>query len=373
MAPCKRLAAVAVLAAAAAAGPTPSHAQTTTVTQTNLVANLAGVAPTLDKNLQNPWGIANTPGGALWISDNNAGLSTLYTGTGSIVPLVVKLPPAAGETAGSPTGIVWNPAQGQFEFVESGTTVTSTFIFDSEDGQISAWAPIPGQPSPTTATVVVDNSKAKAVYKGLAFGTNVAGNFIFATNFHAGTVEAYDKTFTLTALKGSFSDPGIPKSYAPFGIQNIDGDLFVTYGKQDAAKHDEVFGAGFGFVDVFSTEGVLIKRFATRGVLNAPWGVVRAPYGFGSFAGKILVGNFGDGWINSFRDIGGGGSAGPLTNSQGAPIVIPGLWGLVTGSGSGTDPDALYFTAGPNNETNGVFGSLTATVSTTAAPGGSGW
>jgi uncharacterized protein (TIGR03118 family) len=374
----KHITALAALAGAIAAGPTPGHAQITTITQTNLVSNLKGKALTLDPNLQNPWGIANFPGGPLWISDNNAGLTTLYTGAGAIVPLVVTVPPAPGQkagTLGSPTGIVWNPIAGTggFTFMQDGATVSALFIFDSEDGTIQAWAPGTSGTPPKTTTIVVNNAPKNAVYKGLAFGTNAVGAFIFATDFRLGTVEAYDTTFTLTKLTGTFADPMIPKGYAPFGIQNIDGDLFVTYAKQDAAKHDEVFGAGFGFVDVFSTEGVLLKRFASGGVLDAPWGVVRAPYGFGGFAGEILIGNFGNGWINSFP-VTGGLSTGPLSNA-GKALVIRGLWSLVTGSAADTNPDALYFTAGPNDETNGIFGSLTAKVAATTPPptGGSGY
>ncbi len=362
MARLKGLTAAAALAAAIAAGPTPGQAQTVEFTQTNLVSNLAGKAPTLDKNLQNPWGVANVPGGALWVSDNNSGLSTLYNGLGDIIPLVVTVAWPANQTIGSPTGIVWNPTSG-FTFSESGTTVAALFIFDSEDGTISAWAPIPGQPAPGSTTIVVDNSTTGAVYKGLAFGTNASGTFIFATNFRAGTVEAYNNAFKLTTLTGTFADPNIPAGYAPFGIQNIDGDLFVTYAKQDKPKHDEVFGNGFGYVDVFSTAGVLLSRFAANGPLNAPWGVVRAPYGLGSLAGQIMVGNFGNGWINAYP-VGGGTSTGPLVTTKGKPIAIPGLWTVATGSGSDTDPDTLYFTAGPQHETNGMFGKLTATVST---------
>lgn len=352
------LATAATLAAAAAAVPLAAHAQTTIVSRVNLDSNLAGKAITQDKNLQNAWGIANVPGGAFWISDNNSGLSTLYSGTGAVIPLVVTLTPPAGQTVANPTGIVWNPSSSAFSFMESGTAVSALFIFDGEEGTISAWAPLPGKSPPTATTIVVDNSKGGAVYKGLAYGTNATGNFIFATNFHAGTVEAYDSSFALTALKGTFSDPQIPKDFAPFGIQNIDGDLFVTYARQDAQKHDEVRGPGLGYVNVFSTDGVLLKRFASRGELNAPWAVVRAPYSFGSLAGQILIGNFGNGWINAFPAA-GGTETGWLVNGKGEPVAIPGLWALTQGTGADADPGVLYFTAGPSDETNGLFGTLT--------------
>ena len=346
--------------------------------QTNLVANKAGVAPVTDPNLQNPWGAAWAPGGPLWTSDNNDGLSTLYTGAGTIIPLVVTIPGTAIDAAATsnPDGIVWNPNPGQFLISGNGTKAGATFIFDGEDGGIWAWTPAvdpinprPGAAATSTATLVLDNSliagKPGAVYKGLAYGTNMHGNFIFATNFRAGTVEVYDASFKLTKLDGSFTDPNIPANFAPFGIANIDGDLFVTYAEQDPAtgNHDPVVGDGLGFVDVFSTDGVFIRRFASRGVLNAPWGVVRAPLGFGSKGGDILIGNFGNnghfgGWINAFDSR--GQFRGELRSPQGKPISIDGLWSLYFGTFAASDGDTLYFTAGPNNQLDGIFGKITA-------------
>ena len=328
--------------------------------QTNLVSDIPGMAPVHDPNLQNPWGGAWAPGGALWTSDNNDGLSTLYTGAGGIVPLVVTINQgAAGQTA-APTGIVWNPNSGN-QFLFPGTKLGAIFIFDGEDGTITAWNP---GVAPTNALVEVDNSQpGGAVYKGLAYGTNVHGNFIFAANFRAGTVEAYNTKFQLTTLDGSFTDPNIPAGFAPFGIANIDGDLFVTYAQQDGPKHDPVVGDGLGFVDVFSTDGVFIRRFASRGVLNAPWGVVRAPLGFGSKGGDILIGNFGNnghfgGWINSFDNR--GHFQGELRSPAGKPIFIDGLWSLYFGTFAASVGDTLYFTAGPNNQLDGIFGKITA-------------
>jgi uncharacterized protein (TIGR03118 family) len=337
--------------------------------QTNLVSNLPNVAQTLDPNLQNSWGVANAPGGPLWVSDNNDGLSTLYDGNGAIVPLVVTIPLPPGQTpppAAAPTGIVWNPTTA-FTVTVGATTAPATFIFDSENGTIIAWNPTvdPITSGKSTATIVVNNSAAGAVYKGLAFGTNVHGNFLFATNLFAGTVEVYDSNFAPATLDGNFSDPAIPAGFAPFGIANIDNNLYVTYAKQNAQKNDVVAGTGLGFVDVFTTDGVLIKRFASAGPLNAPWGVVRATQNFGEFSGQILIGNFGSqgnaaGWINAFSGGEDNQFLGPLRNAQGKPISINGLWSIVFGTFLNSVADTLYFTAGPNNQTDGLYGTIVA-------------
>jgi len=344
--------------------------------QTNLVANVPGAAANFDAALQNAWGVANAPDGPLWISDNNDGLSTLYDGNGKKTPLNVTIPLPAGRVAppaAAPTGLVWNPTTG-FTITGNGTTAPAVFIFDTEDGTIAAWNPAadpitPGTPATSTATRVVDNSRVGAVYKGLAFGTNKNGNFLFATNFAAGTVEAYDNKFAPAKLDGNFTDPNIPAGFAPFGIANIDNNLFVTYAKQNAQKNDVVAGAGLGFVDVFTTDGAFVRRFASRGGLNAPWGVVRATQKQGRFSGDILIGNFGStgefaGWINAFSAGADNDFHGPLLNEQGRPISIDGLWSLFFGTFLNSDADTLYFTAGPNNQTNGLFGSLVAQVRT---------
>jgi uncharacterized protein (TIGR03118 family) len=337
---------------------------------TNLVANTKNLVQPLDPQLQNAWGVANAPGGPLWVSDNNDGLSTLYDGNGVKQGLVVTIPLPAGKVpppAAAPTGMVWNPTT-SFPITVGSTTAPATFIFDSEDGTITAWNPAVdpiAAGGKSTATTVVDNSAKGAVYKGLAFATNTHGNFLFATNFAAGTVEVYDKNFTLTTLDGNFSDPNIPAGFAPFGIANIDNNLFVTYAKQNAQKNDVVAGAGQGFVNVFSTDGALIKRFASGGVLNAPWGVTRATQNFGQFSGSILIGNFGEqgqfsGWINAFDGGNQNDSQGPLRDATDKPIVIDSPWALVFGTFLNSDADTLYFTAGPNQQTNGLFGKIVA-------------
>ena len=216
---------------------------------------------------------------------------------------------------------------------------------------------------PDQAVLAVDKSPG-AVYKGLVFGTNHHGVFLFATNFRAGTIDVFAangsqgfRPATPTEIEGDFTDPDIPAGFAPFGIQNINGDLLVTYAMQDAKKHDDVAGPGHGFVDIFDTDGHLLRRFASRGTLNSPWGVARASFAFGRFSGDILVGNFGDGQINAFDS--DGKFLGALKDGDGQPIVIDGLWTLTLGGGRNSSSDTLYFTAGPNGEADGLFGTIT--------------
>jgi uncharacterized protein (TIGR03118 family) len=334
---------------------------------TKLLSDQSGAATNQDSNLKNSWGVAFTSGGsAFWIADNNAGLSTLYAGDGTPVNIFpsgttpqngVVIPGPKGSSSSfvaAPTGIVWNPSSG---FTVPGTSTPALFIFDTEDGTISAW--VGGLSPANQAVLAVDNSQGGngAVYKGLAFGVNVNGAFIFATNFRAGTIEVYDPTFKSATTDGGFKDPNIPAGYAPFGIQNINGDLFVTYALQNAQKHDDVAGPGHGFVDVFDTDGHLLQRFAQRGTLNSPWGVARASFAFGKFSGDILIGNFGDGRINVFDSQ--GHFIDQVEDSHGKPISIDGLWTLTLGGGRKSSSDTLYFTAGPNGETDGLFGTIT--------------
>ncbi len=325
--------------------------------------------------------MAFTPAASpFWIADNATGCSTLYDGQGMIVPLQVKIPLPGGVipasacvhldpkhpptvTPAAPTGMVWNPTTSPATgFLVPGTSLPASFIWDTEDGTISAWTG--GLTPPNQAVLAVDNSKLGpgAVYKGLVFGVNAKGVFLFATNFRAGTVDVFDHTYKTVATKGGFADPKIPAGFAPFGIQNINGDLFVTYAKQNAAKHDDVAGRGNGFVDVFDTDGNLLRRLASRGVLNSPWGVARASFAFGRFSGAILVGNFGDGRINAFDP--DGHFLGTLDNAHGKPIAIDGLWTLTLGGGRNSSSDTLYFTAGPNGETDGLFGTITPAAAT---------
>jgi uncharacterized protein (TIGR03118 family) len=255
-------------------------------------------------------------------------------------PLIVTIPPPG---ASAPTGQVFNG---------SASFGAAPFIFATEDGTIAAWN------GGTTAAIKA--SVVGAVYKGLAIGNNGSGDFLYATNFNAGTINVFDSNFSQVSLSGAFTDPNLPLGYAPFNIQNIGGKLYVTYAKQDAAKKDDVAGAGNGFVDVFDLNGSLQTRLITNGQLNSPWGLVLAPGTFGEFGNDLLVGNFGDGTINAF-DPTTGAFLGTLVNGHGNTIVNKGLWGLIFGNGgNGGDPNMLYFTAGiPGGgevEDHGLFG-----------------
>jgi len=313
--------------------------------------------------LLNPWGIAFFPGSPFWINDNGSGVSALYNGDGTgvsgVPALAVTIPPPRGGTSpAAPTGIVANTA---FSFaLRDGSP--AAFIFATEDGTISGWDG--GDRIPGTAELKVDNSTKRcsngatgAVYKGLAEGVNASGVFLYATNFRCATVDVFNGNFMPARPGGNFHDSSIPNDFAPFGIANIRGNLVVTYAKQDPQKHDDVAGPGNGFVDVFDTNGVLLERFATRGVLNSPWGIAEAPFNFGQFSGDLLIGNFGNGWINAFRR--NGSFHGTLTNASNYPIAIDGLWSIVFGGASVSSPSTLYFTSGPNRESDGLVGTLT--------------
>jgi len=323
--------------------------------QTNLVSDIPGLAATTDPNLVNAWGIAFSPGSPVWINDNGTGLATLYTGTGSIVPLVVTIPPPPGGSGSAPTGIVFNGG-GAFNVTENNVSGSSLFIFATEDGTISGWSP---GVDLFNAIVAVDNSNGGtgAVYKGLAIGTAGNGTFIYANNFHSGSVEMYDSNFTWVK---SFTDTDLPPGYAPFGIQNINNKLYVTFALQDEDKHDDVSGPGHGFLDVFDLDGNKLKRLLSHGELNSPWGLALAPANFGKFSGDLLVGNFGNGHINAFR-ITDGAARGHMLRPNGQTLAIDGLWGLKFGNDAAAGPsNTLLFTAGPNDEADGLFGSLQA-------------
>ena len=315
---------------------------------TNLVSDIAGVALRVDSNLVNPWGLAASATNTLWVADNGTGVSTLYGTDGVPVPLVVIIPPSASNTDGAnPTGTVFNSGSG-FVVTQNGVSGPSIFIFVGEDGSISGWNP---EVSPDHAILAVDDGDEGAVYKGTTLASTAAGDRLYVTNFHAGTVDVYDQNFM--EVSGGFVDPTLPDGYAPFGIRNINGLIYVTYAKQDPDKHDDVPGPGHGFVSVFDTSGHFIKRLISRGRLNSPWGPALAPQGFGIASGSLLVGNFGNGRINAFNPTTGDGR-GPLEQADGTPLAFDGLWSLYFIDTS------LFFTAGIAGEAHGLFGVIAA-------------
>jgi uncharacterized protein (TIGR03118 family) len=333
---------------------TASQSYATRYEQTNLVSDIPGLAANTDPNLKNPWGIASSATSPFWVSDNGTGLATLYDGSGTPRSLVVTIPPAPGGVGpGTPTGVVFN---GSSDF-EVAPTAPARFIFATEAGTIAGWAPSTG----TTAVTKVDNSAAGAVYKGLAIGNNGSGNLLYAANFGSNAINVFNGIYTPTSLPGSFVDPNLPAGFAPFNIQNLGGTLYVTYAKVDPADAEEdLAGPGNGFVDRFDTNGNLLNRLISHGPLNSPWGLAIAPAGFGFFSNDLLVGNFGDGRINAFDPI-TGAFLGTLIGPNGHPLVIDGLWGLRVGNGgNGGNPNTVYFTAGINDENDGLFGSIAA-------------
>lgn len=309
-----------------------------------------------DTNLVNPWGLAFGVTNPVWVANNGSGTSTIYDGQGNILPLVVTVPSANPSVLGTPTGMVFNNTTG-FVITSNGKSAAAAFIFATEDGTISGWAPSVNQ---TSAIIAVDNSATNAVYKGLARGADGKNAFLYATNFYNGTVDIFDSQFKPVNIPGAFVDPSLPQGYAPFGIQNINGDIYVTYAKQDATKHDEVKGEGLGAVDVFDAKGRFIKHLAVGGKLNAPWGVALAPASFGNFSNHLLVGNFGDGKINGYN-LGTNAFVGQLTDARGKVISLDGLWGIAFGNGFNNQPtDTLFFTAGPSDEAHGLYGTIQA-------------
>lgn len=327
-------------------------------TRVNLVSDIDGVARFSDTNLVNPWGLAFGPTSPFWVADNNGHVSTLYNGRGQAFPvgspLVVAIPTPTSPTGGAPTGLVFSGG-GDFMVSANSKSGPSIFLFSTEDGTILGWSPAV---SVTSAVIAKDNSSSGAVYKGLAIADTPQGNFLYATNFHAAVVEMYDSNFSLVK---TFTDPNVDTNFAPFGIQNIDGKLFVTFALQKLPdKHDDQSGPGNGFVDEFATDGTMIRRFASHGTLNSPWGLALAPDGFGKFSHHLIVGNFGDGRINAFdRE---GDFDAQLIDPEGNLLTINGLWALQFGNGAknGGSRHKLFFTAGIADESHGLFGFIKA-------------
>ena len=310
--------------------------------QHNLVSDIPGLASYTDPDLINPWGVASSATSPFWVADNGPGLATLYNSLGGKQGLVVTIPPVG---ASNPTGQVFNPNSANFGGAH--------FIFSTENGTIAAW-------SGGTNAALTYTSPVGAVFKGLALAANGPNTYLYATDFHNNAIDVFDTNFNKVSLGGSFTDPNLPAGYAPFGIQTSGGLLYVTYALQDAQMHDNQDCPGCGFVDVFDTNGNLVQRLASMGALNAPWGLAWAPSGFGQFGGDLLVGNFGDGTINVYDPITGTWLA-QLDDPNGNPITNDGLWNIGFGNGgNGGKKNILYFTAGLNDEADGLFGQISS-------------
>jgi len=349
--------------------------------QTNLVSDISGMAATFDPNLKNPWGITRSSGSPWWVSNNNSGTSTLYNATGQPILInppndFITVPPPgfAPGTQSAPTGIVFNGSA--TDFILS-TGKSAHFIFATEDGTISGWA------GGANAVLEVDNSDKGsghgAVYKGATSGEINGHKFLYVTNFRSGRVEVYDTNFKRVHLGDDAfkvdgdcdrddheshrdcDDERIPDGFAPFNIQNIGGSIFVTYAKQDAPKHDDVAGTGLGFVEIFTPKGRHIGHLEHGDWFNAPWGVVWTTRDFGEFSNSILVGNFGSGWIAAFNGF-TYKFEGFLKNPDDTLLTIDGLWSLTfANDGTAGLANTLYFSAGINDENDGLFGTITPT------------
>ncbi len=314
-----------------------------TYTQTNLASDIPGLAYQTDPNLKNPWGVAYSATSPFWVSNQGSGTSTLYDGAGNPVSLIVTIP--GGTPPSGPTGQVFNGTSG---FTLSNSKPAS-FIFDTLNGTIDAWNSGAG----TTAVQVA--STPGAVYTGLALASSGGSNYLYAAD-STGQIRVFDSNFKSVTLAGSFTDPNAVAGYSPFNIQLIGSDLYITYA-QLTAKGTGLPG---GYVDVFNTDGAFIQRLASGGALYAPWGLTLAPSGFGIYGNDLLVGNFGNGEILAY-DPTTGSYLGTLDGTNGQPIVNDYLWalGFRTG-GTNTDPNTLYFTAGINNQQDGLFGAISA-------------
>ena len=346
------LVAVAVLFGAAVA-------QADTYSWQNLQSDIAGVAAHTDSNLVNPWGLAASANGTIWVANNGTGTSTLYNQEGVANSLIVEIAKSRQNHGGAnPTGTVFNGTP-SFVVTKDGVSGPSRFIFASEDGSISGWNPTVDQ---THSILAVDNGHQhhdadakngndldnngnnRAIYKGAAIGVAKGHNFLYVTNFHSGNVETYDENFH-RVNQNAFADPDLPEGYAPFGIHTLNGEVFVTFAKQDQRREDEVAGPGFGFVDAFDTSGNLLRRVVSHGLLNAPWGLALVN-------GELWVGNFGDGRINNYDPV-TGALLKTLSTADGTPLEFNGLWDLLP-LGEG-----VYFTAGIADEEHGLFGLIT--------------
>lgn len=338
----------------------PAHAQT--YTATILTSDIANISANTDANLGNPWGLVASSSGPWWVSDNNTGLSTLYNGSGVPQSLVVTIPDWTGSGTGVPSGIAFNSTN---DFQLS-TGNPAFFLFVSEDGTVQGWNPSVNQ----TQSVIEVNNFGTAVYKGMALASAGGANYIYATNFFAGTVDVFDANFAPHSFgANAFVDSTIPSGFAPFNIQLIGGKLIVTFAKQDAAKHDDVAGPGNGYVDIFDTQGNLLSHLPHIIQMNSPWAIVQAPAGFGAFSNDLLIGNFGSGSIMAFNP-NNGNFIGMVLDESKLPMRINGLWALEFGNGGSAGPTTtLFYTAGTFDEAYGEFGSILPTPGQGTATG----
>lgn len=339
-------------------------------TQTNLVSNNSSWAPVTDLNLKNPWGLVASTGSPWWVANNAGGTSTLYSITvtagvtsASIVPInpapneFVTVPPAPnGADFGSPSGIMFNGSTTDFLLAPK---APAAFIFVTEDGTVSGWNPGVNRPSavivaPTPTNPIKDKG---AVYKGSTIVEIDGKKYILAANFHSGRIDVFDTTFKQVRLsEEAFDDDRLPRGYAPFNVQGVGPNVYVTYAKQDSARHDPVGCRGCGFVDVFSRHGRLLQRLDHGPWMNAPWGVVWATPNFGEFSNTILIGQFRGGTVGAFNPV-SGRFLGNMLNADGSNLWIDGLWALRFGNDAAAGPaTTLFFTAGPNGEQDGLFG-----------------
>jgi uncharacterized protein (TIGR03118 family) len=321
-------------------------------TVVNLASDQPGKAAVVEDGLVNAWGVARSATGPWWVAAAETGLSKVFNGAGGAATLTVQVP-------GNPTGVVFNASEA-FVITDGTTSGAAQFLFASEDGTISGWrSNIPPPPPSTMAFVAVDSSPAGAIYKGLAIYNVAGGDRLYATDFHNAHVDVFDGNFTPVTNAGAFVDPGIPTGFAPFGIQNLNGEIYVTYAMQDEDGEDDVAGPGLGYVSKFDTNGVFLARVASQGPLNAPWGLAIAPSGFGRFSGNLLVGNFGDGRINGYN-LASFEHRGHLKLANHHPLEIEGLWGIGFGNDAAAGSShALFFAAGPDDEEHGLFGKIT--------------
>jgi uncharacterized protein (TIGR03118 family) len=345
--------------------------------ETPLASDIPGLAPNTDPKLINPWGFIENSAGQFRVAANGSGRGILLDAQGDKSGADIKIPPPAGSpsnTTSTPNGVVSNTTS-DFVITVNGRSAPATLLFSTEDGTIAGWNPALSQ---TRAVIAADQSGNGAVYKLLAMGSAGGANYLYATNFHNGTVDVFDTNFALhTFFHGQFTDPKAPAGFAPFGVKNVNGTLFVTYAKQDADKHDDVAGPGNGFIDEFDTSGHFLKRFASGTAaggqltqLNSPFGATLAPAAFGNFGGDLLIGNFGDSHVSAF-DPNTGQFIDQLQDTHGQSLVLDagitgtdgntkGLWGIGFGNGQGgAGTQTLFFATGPNDESDGVFGKVT--------------